>query len=306
MWTAQLLLLLPFASATFAVVLPKVPTAVRSAGAQYERDILALLGGYDDSDQPMSYNSLEESKYSPATSAILPGSKGFGVALTNPSAELSISQSASERSQTSTATLKTSSAEARTNPPTTVATAVGSRPTILPISSASQVSNHTSKTWQIVGIAIIAVLFVAVSITCAMLFDRLWGFMKDAIRCTTCSVGSEELVPDWEKQSWETGTLSPSPSNFETLQGNGERTGEESYANNIRARELPWNTASQQRNTLHRQQSRSSDHATIASSFIVDRQAEANTHNNIPTPPRAHIADSYTFPGRSAGKLFSK
>ncbi|KAF8846103.1 hypothetical protein BDN67DRAFT_1006581 [Paxillus ammoniavirescens] len=261
MWTAQLLLL-SFSSASFAVVLSEVPTAVRSAGAQYERDIFGLLGGPDSSDQPTPYNSLAESKYSIATSDILPGLKGFGETLINPSAEPT-SRSASERLQTSIATLKTNTA-ATTNPPATIETAVASRPTTLPISGASQVSDHTSKTWQIIGIAIIVVLFVAVSITCAMSFDRLWGFVKDTVRSKTRSVGSEELVPDWEKQSWETRTLSPSPSDIAMTQGSGEPTGEEAYVNNIRARELPWNTDNQQWNTLHRQPSRRSDHAAIA------------------------------------------
>ncbi|KIK91113.1 hypothetical protein PAXRUDRAFT_102939, partial [Paxillus rubicundulus Ve08.2h10] len=121
----------------------------------------------------------------------LPGLKGFGETLISPSAEPTTSRPASERSQTSTVTPKTN-AEATMNPPATIETAVASRPTTLPISGASQVSDYTSKTWQIIGIAIIAILFVAVSITCAMFFDRLWGFVKDIVRGKTRSVGLEE------------------------------------------------------------------------------------------------------------------
>ncbi|KIJ19816.1 hypothetical protein PAXINDRAFT_7091 [Paxillus involutus ATCC 200175] len=117
---------------------------------------------------------------------------GSGETLIDPSqAAEPTSRSELERSRTSTATPKTNAA-ATTNPPATIETAVASRSTTLPIPAASQVSDNTSKTWRIIGIATIAVMFVAASIACAMFFDCLWGFVKDIVRGKTRFIGLEE------------------------------------------------------------------------------------------------------------------
>ncbi|KAG8219571.1 hypothetical protein J3R82DRAFT_522 [Butyriboletus roseoflavus] len=139
--------------------------------------------------------------------------------------------------------------------PTAVKTAIVSTPSIPPVSA----TDHSSKTWQIIGIAIIAVLFVATSITCAMFFDRLWRFLKDVVCCTSHSPLSEEFILDCEKDFW---TLTPSPSDF--AHHKRESLREDASVHTTRARELPWNTDIQDCNTLHRQPSRRSDHAPTA------------------------------------------
>ncbi|KAI9570320.1 hypothetical protein HD554DRAFT_2085413 [Boletus coccyginus] len=141
---------------------------------------------------------------------------------------------ASAEQPTPTPTTRTDPAE----PTTTAGTAVASTPSVLPASAESHATDHASRTWQIVGIAIIAVLFIATSITCAMFFDRLWRFIKDAVYCTSRSLVEEEFIPDCEKP---------------------ESLHEGVSAYSIRARELPWNSDIQDWDALHRQPSRRND-----------------------------------------------
>ncbi|KIJ66221.1 hypothetical protein HYDPIDRAFT_26590 [Hydnomerulius pinastri MD-312] len=254
MWIAKLLIFFSFASAILAVALPGIPTAVYGAGAIYDRDVLDLLGGGDTSGQSTPPSSAG---YSPSTHATYPGLKGFGGMLVTQSTESTAPGSAAEGSHTSVAT---SSVEATNLAADKVTATPG--PTALPvITAAAQASDHASKTWQIIGIAIIAVLFIAASITCAMFFDRLWRFAQEVICCKARSVGSEDFVPDWEKQSWETRTLSPSPSDVVTTEAKGGlTTSEDAYVYNTQPRELPWNVDIQQWNALQRQPSRRSGH----------------------------------------------
>lgn len=86
-----------------------------------------------------------------------------------------------------------------------------------------------------------------------MFFDRLWRFLQDVICCTSRPPVSEEFIPDCEKQTWDTRTLSPSPSDFNHY--NGESLREEASVYTTRARELPWNADTQDWSTLHRQPS---------------------------------------------------
>lgn len=146
--------------------------------------------------------------------------------------------------------------------PTAVETTLVSTPSVLPVSAEGHSTDQSDKTWQIIGIAIIAVLFVATAITCAMFFDRLCRFLKDVVCCTSHPLVSEEFIPDCEKLSWDARTLSPSPSDAAYLKGESLR--EDASAYTTRPRELPWNTDAQDCNTLRRQPSRRNDHAPTA------------------------------------------
>ncbi|KAG9314121.1 hypothetical protein JVU11DRAFT_4904 [Chiua virens] len=137
-------------------------------------------------------------------------------------------------------------------PTTTAKTSLAPTPSIPPASTQNQATtDHSSRTWQIIGIAIIAVLFIATTITCAVFFDRLWRLLKDVVCCISHPLIAEELMPDCEKQSWDTRPLSPSDR-------------EAPSPHTVRTRELPWDTEPQHRNTLHRQPSRRSDHSPPA------------------------------------------
>ncbi|KAH0838082.1 hypothetical protein J3R83DRAFT_6324 [Lanmaoa asiatica] len=226
----------------FLLVLSALPaTAVPN---EHKRDIFGLLGGDSDT-----------SSASHPTRPILTTHRASTTSSSaNPS--LSTFQSSAEQ-WTPTPTPPTDPAE-----PTVVKTALASAPSIQPASAESHATDHSSKTWQIIGIAIIAVLFLATSIACAMFFDRLWRFLKDVICCTSRPLVSEEFIPDCEKQTWDTSTLSPSPSNLDHYKAESLR--EDASVYTIRARELPWNTNTQDWSTLHRQPSRRNDRPPAA------------------------------------------
>lgn len=57
--------------------------------------------------------------------------------------------------------------------------------------------------WKVIGIAIISITFVATVILAVVFFDSWWGFLRDLIFGRRHNGGSENLVPDWEKRSWE-------------------------------------------------------------------------------------------------------
>ena len=222
-----------FTLALSALVLPT--TALPN---QYKRDILGLLHG------------------DAGTSSLLLTPDLTRVILPTPKAFTSSSLSSFEKPSPSTSQSQWTPIPTDSSASTSIKTTLASTPSILPASAESRVIDHSSKTWQIVGIAIISVLFIATSITCAMFFDRLWRFLKDVIGCTSHPLASEEFIPDCETQSWDTRTLSPSPSDLSHYKGESLREEASVYT---RARELPWNADSQDWNTLHRQPSRRND-----------------------------------------------
>lgn len=57
--------------------------------------------------------------------------------------------------------------------------------------------------WKIIGVAVIAISFVAASILAVVFFDSWSRFLCDLIRGKKRHGGAENLVPDWEKRSWE-------------------------------------------------------------------------------------------------------
>ncbi len=59
--------------------------------------------------------------------------------------------------------------------------------------------------WRVVGIAVIAVSVVGTTILAVVFFDQWWSFLCDVCgrRKKRRKSGKEELVPDWERQSWE-------------------------------------------------------------------------------------------------------
>ena len=59
--------------------------------------------------------------------------------------------------------------------------------------------------WRVVGIAVIAVSVVGTTILAVVFFDQWWSFLGDVCgrRKKRGKSGKEELVPDWERRSWE-------------------------------------------------------------------------------------------------------
>ncbi len=59
--------------------------------------------------------------------------------------------------------------------------------------------------WRMIGIAVIAVSAIGTMILVIVFFDQWWGFLCDVCgrRRKWQGRGKEELVPDWERTSWE-------------------------------------------------------------------------------------------------------
>ncbi|KAF8560102.1 hypothetical protein OG21DRAFT_25855 [Imleria badia] len=202
--------------------------------AQLERDVLGLLGGDSDTSSAFLFPDPTHHSLKPTASSSVSPSVTSTLALSRSSVEQSTPNTTSPTAE-----------------PTAVKTALVSTSSLLPASAESH-DDHSSKTWQIIGIAIIVVLFIATSITCAMFFDRLWRFLKDVVCCTSSPLASEEFIADCEKQSCDTETLSPSPSDW-----NHGKTESLHEVASVQARNLPWNTRDW--NTLHQHPSRRND-----------------------------------------------
>ncbi len=59
--------------------------------------------------------------------------------------------------------------------------------------------------WHVIGIAVIAISVVGTMILIIVFFDQWWGFLCDVCgrRRKRQGGGKEELVPDWERGTWE-------------------------------------------------------------------------------------------------------
>jgi hypothetical protein len=69
----------------------------------------------------------------------------------------------------------------------------------------SELAQGHAVDWRVIGIAVIAISVVGTMILVVMFFDQWWGFL-----CDVCGRGrrwqgrgKEELVPDWERASWD-------------------------------------------------------------------------------------------------------
>ncbi|KAF8808121.1 hypothetical protein BYT27DRAFT_7190232 [Phlegmacium glaucopus] len=57
--------------------------------------------------------------------------------------------------------------------------------------------------WKVIGIAVIAIAFIAIVILSITFFDSWWGFLRAIFFGDKHNGGDENLVPDWDKRSWE-------------------------------------------------------------------------------------------------------
>ncbi|TCD65429.1 hypothetical protein EIP91_002685 [Steccherinum ochraceum] len=86
-------------------------------------------------------------------------------------------------------------------------TAASANPTAsaAPVESPGSSKDQAIKQWKIIGVAVIAFSTVAAILLLAVFFDQWWRFVKDVFGRGRRKLGKgeEELVPDWEKASWE-------------------------------------------------------------------------------------------------------
>jgi len=57
--------------------------------------------------------------------------------------------------------------------------------------------------WKVIGVAVIAIGFVATAILAIAFFDSWWGFLRATVMGKRKGGGVEDMVPDWEKRTWE-------------------------------------------------------------------------------------------------------
>jgi hypothetical protein len=60
--------------------------------------------------------------------------------------------------------------------------------------------------WKLVGVSVIIVSAVAMLVLSVAFYDQWTAFVRDLLCGWRVGAGSEELLPDWEKRSWEYGT----------------------------------------------------------------------------------------------------
>ncbi|KAK7695057.1 hypothetical protein QCA50_002246 [Cerrena zonata] len=88
--------------------------------------------------------------------------------------------------------------------PSSVSTATQATTSSTPSAPASSPKqSSTSREWKIIGVAVIAFSTVAAILLLAVFFDSWTRFVKDFFFRRKRGEGSEELVPDWEKASWD-------------------------------------------------------------------------------------------------------
>lgn len=180
-------------------------------GGVDRQNIPGVLGNDDPSDEPpdeppelqtADYYTYGYSYYShadPETSAIS-GNNGLGGLFTTSS-----TSSTSSSTKTSTShSIATAVPTSATQPTSTISNTTS---LTLPTSAAGNKLAASgvgdSKTWKVVGVAVIVVIAVMVVILVVVFFDRWTQFLRDVLLGRKRSDGAEYFVPDWEKRSWE-------------------------------------------------------------------------------------------------------
>lgn len=102
----------------------------------------------------------------------------------------------SARNDTYTSVISTSNASQNT--------VTASSPSPTPAAD-SELSQGQAVDWRVIGIAVIAISAVGTMILLVVFFDQWWGFLCDVCgrRRRRRGGGKEELVPDWERGTWE-------------------------------------------------------------------------------------------------------
>ena len=57
--------------------------------------------------------------------------------------------------------------------------------------------------WKVIGIAVITITFITTVVLAITFFDSWWGFLRAIFFGDKRNGGDENLVPDWDRQSWE-------------------------------------------------------------------------------------------------------
>ncbi|KAG6817912.1 hypothetical protein H0H87_012380 [Tephrocybe sp. NHM501043] len=73
-----------------------------------------------------------------------------------------------------------------------------------------------SKQWKIIGLVVICITFIALTTLMIVFFDAWWGFLRALVCRRKYGQEREDMVPDWEKRSWEYKIPVPSEERYPT------------------------------------------------------------------------------------------
>ena len=178
------------------------PMHPRSAAIQTRGLIGGILGGgLGSAEIPVSDINTVDNPQTPANQT----GAGFPV-------QTSISSSGSSKVSTtvsSTATSQTTPSitqmTTRGRPSETSTSAVSPSTSIqigyVPDAPATPPGEATE--WKVIGIAVITITFITTVVLAITFFDSWWGFLRAIFLGDKRNGGDENLVPDWDKQSWE-------------------------------------------------------------------------------------------------------
>ena len=74
---------------------------------------------------------------------------------------------------------------------------------IEPVANASVALPGEITKWKVIGIAVMTITFITTVVLAITFFDSWWGFLRAVFLGDKRNGGDENLVPDWEKGSWE-------------------------------------------------------------------------------------------------------
>jgi len=111
----------------------------------------------------------------------------------------------STRTKTSATSSSTTTTSASDVQPTSSANISTSTPSATSTARTTQADSNSddSKTWKVVGVAVISMIAVALVIICVVFWERGTRFIRAVFIGKKRSKGVEDFVPDWEKRSWE-------------------------------------------------------------------------------------------------------
>ncbi|CCM04460.1 uncharacterized protein FIBRA_06640 [Fibroporia radiculosa] len=181
-----------------------------ASGNDHRRDLTGLFGGWDDNSQ----GGETQQDGGPGQLSADARPTGTNIAKTDSNSINLLSPFTSEFSlkTKSVSTMATSTSAVFSSQATSVSSLLVSTSTasitssLGPVHSSgalSATSSGSSSTWKIVGVAVISFTAVALVLVAAVFFDHWRKFMRDILCRRRSDDGLEELVPDWEKASWE-------------------------------------------------------------------------------------------------------
>lgn len=194
----------------FSTSLRNLGNLSHGPGHSGRRDLPGLFGDWDPDGQDTGTG--EDGTPEQVSADIRPSlaaSRTDGSAFNMFSAFDTIEQTSSKARTSASLTIATSAGTGSiTAQPTPSATAsnqasLATSVTSLGTSSGTSSISSSGSTWKIVGVAVISFSAVALILIAAVFFDHWWRFVRDILWKKGTLESTEEMVPDWEKASWE-------------------------------------------------------------------------------------------------------